>query len=360
MEVSVVSGFGAYSNYPRGSVGEGLQAVHMSAAPYRLANFSGRLRGYFQNKPPSGVLRAVGQPIACTVTEQLLDLAARRLDIDPAEIRRRNYAPSGEKACTQRRRHRAERTVARSLPRPAAGADELRRAAPRAGASCARAASIAASGSRPSSSRPGSARSFTVRSDVRVSAHEACRLTLEPDGHVRCATSVTDQGQGTLTALARSSATTLGVDIDAVEIVTGDTAADAVRRRRLGLARHRARRRGGAPRRASTAAERSHDCRLAAAGGARRSAPRRRDDRQCRRHWRRLSLADVADSRAFHVAHRSRSTNLPPLDIAERFTSRDPALFRVERHPGRSCRSRSRVSAPSGCSTSGWSTIAAP
>ena len=62
MEVSVTSGFGAYANYPRGSVGEGLQAVHMSAAPYRLANFRGRARGYFQNKAPSGVLRAVGQP----------------------------------------------------------------------------------------------------------------------------------------------------------------------------------------------------------------------------------------------------------------------------------------------------------
>ena len=50
------------------------------------------MRGYFQNKPPSGVLRGVGQPIATTVTEQLLDFAARKLGIDPAELRRRNYA----------------------------------------------------------------------------------------------------------------------------------------------------------------------------------------------------------------------------------------------------------------------------
>src|SRR5207253_9514584 len=49
MDVSVLSGFGAYANYPRGSVGEGLQAVHMSAAAYRLPNFRGRVRGYFQN-----------------------------------------------------------------------------------------------------------------------------------------------------------------------------------------------------------------------------------------------------------------------------------------------------------------------
>ena len=42
--------------------------------PVRI--FAATLEGYFQNKSPSGILRAVGQPIACTVTEQLLDLAA--------------------------------------------------------------------------------------------------------------------------------------------------------------------------------------------------------------------------------------------------------------------------------------------
>ena len=91
LDVSVISGFGAYAAYPRGSTGEALQAVHMQAAPYRLTNFRGRVRGYYQNKPPSGILRAVGQPIATTVTEQLLDLAAWELNIDPAEIRHRNY-----------------------------------------------------------------------------------------------------------------------------------------------------------------------------------------------------------------------------------------------------------------------------
>ena len=51
-------GFGAYANYPRGSTGEGLQAVHMSAAALSAFEFSWRARGYFQNKSPTGVLRA--------------------------------------------------------------------------------------------------------------------------------------------------------------------------------------------------------------------------------------------------------------------------------------------------------------
>jgi len=59
LDVSVTSGFGAYAAYPRGSIGDGMHAVHMQAAPYRLANFRGRVRGYYQNKAPSGILREV-------------------------------------------------------------------------------------------------------------------------------------------------------------------------------------------------------------------------------------------------------------------------------------------------------------
>ena len=59
---------------------------------------------------------------------------------------------------------------------------------------------------------------------VRVSANEACRVTLEPDGGIRCETSITDQGQGTRTALTQIVAQELGVEPDAVEIVSGDTA----------------------------------------------------------------------------------------------------------------------------------------
>jgi CO/xanthine dehydrogenase Mo-binding subunit len=59
---------------------------------------------------------------------------------------------------------------------------------------------------------------------VRVSANEACRLTLAPDGGVRCETSITDQGQGTPTALVQIVAQELGVAPDTIDVVSGDTA----------------------------------------------------------------------------------------------------------------------------------------
>jgi carbon-monoxide dehydrogenase large subunit len=222
MEVSMLSGFGAYSSYPRGSVGEALQAVHMSAAPYRLANFRGRARGYFQNKVPTGVLRGVGQPLACTVTEQLIDLAARRLDLDPAELRRRNYASAGEKSARSAggivlAELSLERCHARLLElmdyaRLRREQDELRRNGTYRGIGLA--AFIEQTAIGPALYGP---------QQIRVSAHEACRLALDPAGIIRCATSITDQGQGTLTALIAIIAEEIGVEPAAVEIVSGDT-----------------------------------------------------------------------------------------------------------------------------------------
>ena len=90
-EIDMLAGFGAYSIYPRSSVGEVIQTLQMVGAPYEIGAYRGRVRGVFLNKPPTGAYRGVGQPFACTITEQLIDLGAAALHIDPAELRRRNY-----------------------------------------------------------------------------------------------------------------------------------------------------------------------------------------------------------------------------------------------------------------------------
>jgi carbon-monoxide dehydrogenase large subunit len=223
MDVSSVSGFGAYTNYPRGSVGEGLQTVHLSAAPYRLPHFHGEARGYFQNKAPSGVLRGVGQPTATTVTEQLLDLAARKLGIDPAELRRRNYAeatkPDAKSTAGillgELSLNRCHDKILALMDYPGLRRRqiELRQNAVYRGIGLAVFIEQTAMGP-----------SLYGSLQVRVSANEACRLTLEPDGSIRCETSITDQGQGTRTALTQVIAQELGADISLIEVTSGDTA----------------------------------------------------------------------------------------------------------------------------------------
>ena len=45
-------------------------------------------------------------------------------------------------------------------------------------------------------------------SGARISTQDGCNLRLEPSGAVRCITSITDQGQGTLTGMAQIIADT--------------------------------------------------------------------------------------------------------------------------------------------------------
>jgi len=54
------------------------------------ADYEGALRVVAQNKVITSQYRAVGHPIAAAVTESMLDLIARDLGLDPAELRRRN------------------------------------------------------------------------------------------------------------------------------------------------------------------------------------------------------------------------------------------------------------------------------
>ena len=56
-----------------------------------------------------------------------------------------------------------------------------------------------------------------------ISAQDGCSIRLEPGGSVTCAISVTEQGQGTETMVAQIVASVLGVALERVRVVTGDT-----------------------------------------------------------------------------------------------------------------------------------------
>ena len=58
--------------------------------PYRVPGYSCDLWSVVTNKTPAGTLRSPGRPECNFARERLLDKAAARLGLDPAEIRRRN------------------------------------------------------------------------------------------------------------------------------------------------------------------------------------------------------------------------------------------------------------------------------
>ncbi|HEX6776161.1 MAG TPA: molybdopterin cofactor-binding domain-containing protein, partial [Methylomirabilota bacterium] len=58
---------------------------------------------------------------------------------------------------------------------------------------------------------------------ARISSQDGCTIKLEPSGKLTCMTGVTEQGQGTDTMIAQVVASTVGVPMEDVRVLTGDT-----------------------------------------------------------------------------------------------------------------------------------------
>jgi len=70
-------------------------AVHLPG-PYKFDHFSVRSRIVATNKVPNAPYRGAGRPEATFAMERMMDLIARELNLDPAEVRFRNMVPAAE------------------------------------------------------------------------------------------------------------------------------------------------------------------------------------------------------------------------------------------------------------------------
>ncbi len=217
-----LTAIGPYSVYPRTSGIEGNQVVNLTGGPYRHQHYRARMHVVFTNKNVTCQYRAVGHPIAVALTEGIVDLAASKLGIDPVEFRRRNLIgddsypytfPSGIKFEKLSHHKCLDRLLA--LMRY----DELRaeQAALR-GKGVHRGIGIAA---MIEVTNPSPA--FYGVGGARISAQDGATLRLEPTGMVTCLCSVTEQGQGTDAILAQIAASAVGVTMQKVRVITGDT-----------------------------------------------------------------------------------------------------------------------------------------
>jgi carbon-monoxide dehydrogenase large subunit len=224
MIVDDITGIGAFSAYPRTSAVEGNQAIRLMGGPYKLRNYSGKLRVVFQNKAMMSQYRAVGHPIACSVTEALVDQAAAAVGLDPLEIRRRNLVTDDVYPYTSPTGYLFERLshhqcldkLEQLMKYPVLRADqaEARMRGVIRGIGFAAFIEI---------TNPGPA--FYGVGGARITAQDGCVMTLEPSGNIRCSVSVTEQGQGTEAIMAQIAASAVGVLIETVRVITGDTAA---------------------------------------------------------------------------------------------------------------------------------------
>ncbi|GGH62978.1 molybdopterin-dependent oxidoreductase [Frigidibacter albus] len=90
LRADVIGDVGAFSIYPWTAALETVQVISFLPGPYKTEAYHGRIRGVLTPKPPTGPYRGVGRPSSTLAMERLVDMAARKIGMDPAEIRRRN------------------------------------------------------------------------------------------------------------------------------------------------------------------------------------------------------------------------------------------------------------------------------
>ncbi len=88
IKIDTVDDYGAYIQFGVGHHGNALAQV---VGPYTIGSVRYRVRAVLTNKNQQGAYRGFGSEVNNWMLEQLVDKAARELDIDPVDIRRRNY-----------------------------------------------------------------------------------------------------------------------------------------------------------------------------------------------------------------------------------------------------------------------------
>jgi carbon-monoxide dehydrogenase large subunit len=215
-------GIGPYAIYPRGGVNEGLQISNLVAAPYKVGAYRARTRVAFQNKAMYGQYRAVGHPIACAISEGLIDLAAKALGADPADYRRRQYLPAdayphklpGGAVFENLSQHEAlEKLLAMMDYR---GLRDEQAALRKQGVHRGIGVASFVENSNSSSAVYG-------LGGASIAAQDACTIKLTATGGLAVSSSVTEFGQGAHAMAMQVAATVVGVPIERVTVVVGDT-----------------------------------------------------------------------------------------------------------------------------------------
>jgi aerobic carbon-monoxide dehydrogenase large subunit len=185
--------------------------------PYDIPNYETEFTAVFTNKTIVTPVRGAGRQHGVFVSERLLDFAAKELGIDRVEIRKRNLLGP------DRFPHNHEIMFQDSAPLVYDSGDYL--------PTLEQASDLIGyeqfiSEEQPKLRAEGRHVGIGVVCYVEgtgIGPYEGARVTVEPSGKVRVATGVGTQGQGHFTVFAQLVADCLGVDVEDVKVVTGDT-----------------------------------------------------------------------------------------------------------------------------------------
>jgi CO/xanthine dehydrogenase Mo-binding subunit/aerobic-type carbon monoxide dehydrogenase small subunit (CoxS/CutS family) len=210
LDADMLADTGAYA-----SAGPGLfiRAGVSIAGPYHFPSAFIRGQAVYTNNPLAGAMRGFGAPQVAFAIESQMDIMAARLGIDPLEFRLMNRRRSDPTATTPQEVQQVEayeKTVEAIRPYYQE-AMRVRQADADHDSRVRRGIGIASM-------------RYGIGASGRVGAPGRVTLELASDGCVRLLTGAVDMGQGSDTALRIIVADELALPLDAISVVSGDTA----------------------------------------------------------------------------------------------------------------------------------------
>jgi len=222
LKSTLICDSGAYSVYPVTASLEPLTAAGILPGPYKIGALAYEAYAVATNKCPAGAYRGVGMALGTFVRERVVDMVARRAGLDPIDVRRRNFVDVSELPFQT-----ASGLIVdsgdpkQSLERALASSDYARRRSESRDTPVGKYRGVGVA-SYTEFTGMGSG-TFRLRGMRQVAGHDAATVRVEPTGEVRGFVSAASQGQGHATTFAQVLADELGVPIEAVTIVEGDT-----------------------------------------------------------------------------------------------------------------------------------------
>ena len=201
-----------------------LLGAWLYSGPYEIPNYSVTFTGVFTHTTPTDAYRGAGRPEATYVLERTMDALAGELEMDPLELRRKNFVkefPHTMASGLTIDSGDYEATLDRALELLDLDAIRADQAARRSSGD----AKQIGVGFSTYNEMCGLAPS-RILGAIRyaVGGWDASTVRFQPLGSVQVVTGTSPHGQSHETTFAQIAADQLGVDVDDVEVIHGDTA----------------------------------------------------------------------------------------------------------------------------------------
>ncbi|MEA2331901.1 MAG: aerobic carbon-monoxide dehydrogenase large subunit [Thermoleophilaceae bacterium] len=215
---------GAYSCIPYTAMVNALDGATISASLYKIENVGYTVDAPFTNKCQMGAYRGIGWGPVQTAREVLIDQIATALGRDPVELRLQNMIESAPYKAAMGQTydsgsyHEAVKRACEVVDYEAFRAlqAELREQGRHIGI-----------GITPYVEVAGLASEMARANDLNDGYTDQSRVTVEPDGSVTITTGLHSHGQGHETTFAQVAADALGVSMESIRLVQGDTRTSA-------------------------------------------------------------------------------------------------------------------------------------